>query len=139
MLEKGTWSIQSPFVPPVKRKAASERMDPKTSVAMTVETFPVCGSGRRSSRRVPWETMISCCRAPEKFPTIACVVAVGGWSVRLYRCIIETLQVYNKQEQRERRIHSSDTKILLHKLTNYSLQEILEIAFRSCLQFTTNV
>ncbi len=31
--------------------------------------------------------MISCCLAPEKLPTMAWVIAVGGCSVRLYRCM----------------------------------------------------
>jgi hypothetical protein len=27
-------------------------------------------------------------RAPEKLPTIACVAAVGAWSVKLYKCMV---------------------------------------------------
>lgn len=48
-----------PFVPPVSLKAAKERIDPNTSSAITVETLPVCVSGRSSSNLDPRETMSS--------------------------------------------------------------------------------
>lgn len=67
-------------------------MDPNTSLAMTVETFPLWASGRRSSRRVPLATTISCCLDPEKLPATAWVIAVGVWRVKLYRCMAETRQ-----------------------------------------------
>jgi hypothetical protein len=80
--------MRVPLVPPVRRKVTRERMEPKTSVATTDASLPVWTSGRRSSRRVPWDTIISCWRAPEKLPTIACVAAVGAWSVKLYKCMV---------------------------------------------------
>ena len=73
----------SPLVPPVSRNPARDLIVPKASVLTTVESLPVCMSTRRSSKRVPRETIISWCRAPEKLPTIAWVMAVGGCNVRL--------------------------------------------------------
>jgi hypothetical protein len=78
----------TPLVPPVKRKDARDLMTPKTSWARTLEIFPVLESGRRSSKRVPLETTISCCLTPEKFPSTAAVTAVGDWRVKLYKCMI---------------------------------------------------
>ena len=72
-------------------------MDPNTSLAMTVETLPLCVSGRKSSRRVPLDTTISCCRDPEKLPATACVIAVGGWRVKLYKCMSEACRECSKR------------------------------------------
>ena len=99
------------MVPPVRRKAARERMEPKTSVATTVATFPLCTSGLRSSRRVPRETTISCVRDPEKLPATACVIAVGDWRVRLYKCMRKAAQSGRKAKQ------ANDPKTALQETT----------------------
>ena len=76
-------------------------MDPKTSLASTVEILPVCVSGRNSSNLVPLETIISCCRAPEKLPTIAWVATVGGCNVKLYKCMLAST-AYNVELRSKR-------------------------------------
>lgn len=72
---------------PVKRNGAMDLIEPNTSVAHAVVKELVCVFNWSNSSRVPWDTMNSCCRPPEKLPTIACVIALGGCKVRLYKCI----------------------------------------------------
>lgn len=49
----------APLVPPVRRKATRDRIEPNTSCVSTELSLPVVGSGLSSSSRVPRETMIS--------------------------------------------------------------------------------
>lgn len=77
-----------PLVPPVRRKAIIDLIIPKISSFINVCTFPVLGSGRRSSRTLPRDMMISCCLLPEKLPWTACVMAVAPCSVRPYTNIL---------------------------------------------------
>ena len=45
--------------------------------------------------------MISCVRDPEKFPATAWVIAVGGWRVRLYKCMTRAKESGSQAKQRE--------------------------------------
>lgn len=77
-----------PLEAPVRRKAARERMTPKTSWERIEWTFPVVVSGLSNSILETWETMSSCCLVPEKFPRMAWLMALGACKVRLYRNMV---------------------------------------------------
>lgn len=99
---------------------------------MTVKTFPVWTSGRSNSSRVPRETMISCCRAPEKFPTIACVIAVGCCKVRLYRCIVAKEHHQGRRgERREEEVLGGESNFKV-KSSSHCRQDFIALLWRSC-------
>lgn len=88
----------SPFVPPVSRNDIIERMMPNISTFIKVCTFPVLGSGRRSSNVFPRDIIISCCFVPEKLPCTACVMAEEPCKVKLYRYMMPALTYIWKKE-----------------------------------------
>lgn len=71
-----------PLLLPARRKAAMDRMMPKTSWDRIVMTLPWEGSGRSKVSLDP-EAVATCCSlVPENWPRMACVTVVGGWTVR---------------------------------------------------------
>lgn len=55
--------------------------------------LPCDGSGRCKVRRDPDAVMICCSFVPANCPRIACVVAVGGWIVKLYMNMEEVVAI----------------------------------------------
>lgn len=77
-----------PLLPPVKRNAINDLIQPKTSVDSMVWTLPVFESGLTSSKVLPRDTSTSCVFPPEKFPWTAWVMPVAFWRVKLYKYMV---------------------------------------------------
>lgn len=76
-----------PLFPPVSLKGMRDLISPNISMAWSVYTLPVFGSGLSISRTLPLPTHISCCLVPQKLPCTACIIEVDRCSVKLYRCM----------------------------------------------------
>lgn len=59
-------------------------MMPKTSCERMVLILPWVGSGLWIVKREPEAVTICCSFVPANWPSIACVMAVGGWMVSEY-------------------------------------------------------
>lgn len=82
-----------PLLLPARRKAAMDRMMPKTSWERMVRTLPWAGSGLRRERRVPQAVMICCSLVPENWPTTAWVTVDGGWIVSEYMNMLDVVAI----------------------------------------------
>lgn len=55
--------------------------------------LPWAGSGRCKVRRDPDAVMICCSFVPANCPRIDWVIAVGGWTVKLYMNMVEVVAI----------------------------------------------
>lgn len=81
---------------PASLKAAIALMIPNTSWDKAVTILPCDGSGRCRVRREPEAVIICCSFVPVNCPRIACVVAVGGCTVKLYMNIDEVVAILSQ-------------------------------------------
>ena len=55
--------------------------------------LPWVGAGRGIVSREPEAVTICCSFVPANWPSMACVMAVGGWMVRLYMNMLEVVAI----------------------------------------------
>lgn len=82
-----------PLLLPASLKAAIALIIPNTSCESAVMILPWAGSGRWRVRRDPEAVTICCSFVPANCPRIAWVIAVGGWTVKLYMNIVEVVAI----------------------------------------------
>jgi hypothetical protein len=85
-----------PLLLPANLNAAIALIIPKTSCERAVTIFPCEGSGRWRVRREPEAVIICCSFVPANCPRIAWVMAVGGWTVKLYMNIDEVVAMLSR-------------------------------------------
>jgi hypothetical protein len=88
-----------PLLLPANLNAAMALIIPKTSCERAVTIFPWEGSGRWRVRREPEAVIICCSFVPANCPRIAWVMAVGGWTVKLYMNIDEVVAMVPRERR----------------------------------------